>query len=56
MNKFIKEKYIPEIVRNVLKKETPKSEQDFIDFFTALYEVVKKREISLQQGIDRNRN
>lgn len=45
--KFIREKYIPFIVREILKKEKPETEEDFIKFSQSLCDIVIKKELNI---------
>lgn len=44
---FLREKYIPYIVKQVLKKHKPVTEAEFIEFSQALYDQIKQKEREL---------
>lgn len=51
MNK-IREVYVPFLVKEVLKKYKPNTEQDFIEFSQALYDQIKQKEVNIIQVSD----
>lgn len=45
--KFLRETYIPFIVKSVLKKQRPTTDAELIEFSQALYDQIKKKEREL---------
>lgn len=45
---FIRNTYIPEIVKTVISKQKPETEGEFIEFAQALYDQVKIKEDSIK--------
>lgn len=46
---YLREKYIPFLVKEVIANRKPITENDFIEFSQALYDQLRKKEKSIKQ-------
>ena len=56
MSKFIEEKYIPELVKTMIKRVHPITEKEITQMVRAAYRRSKEEEKQIQKGIDKNKN
>lgn len=49
---FIKDTYIPYIVKKAIKKDKPKTEEEFVEFSQDLFEQIKKKVKEIKQVVN----
>ena len=51
---FIRNKYIPFLIKSMIKKDKPTTEKDFVEFGLAVYDQIKKKERELDGAFIKN--